>query len=270
MKSEAEKGVFTDAHVHMGYYPRFGRADLVYYSPRKVLRVLNLCGVRDFIVSSTCAQIKEIGIDAIVREAQEMKRLAGRRAHLFFWLSGHLFDKDPAISWMHDDLFEGVKLHERETPWFGCRRKDLRKILDRVAERRLPVQLHTGDDDGCRPEELARLAREYPPVRFDFAHCRLPGQSAAVLAECPNVYVDTAYYESDFNELRRYDWRGRLLYGSDLPVWQAHRDISLARWYRKNLMGFHEVFSRGEKAFQEFLKESARSGDETRKCAETA
>ncbi len=245
--------MITDAHVHMGYYPRIGRADLEYYSPRRVLGVLNRCGVHEFIVSSTCAQIAEIGIDAIVREAKEMKRLAGCRAHIFFWLSGHLFDQDPDMSWMNDDLFEGVKFHEMETPWFSRRRSELHGILDCIAERGLPVQFHTGDDNGCRPAELTRLAKDYPSVRFDFAHCRLPAQSVTAIAECPNVYVDTAYFGEDFSELRDYDWRGRLMFGSDLPVWQAHHEVVLTPFYRKMMGGFQRIFPQDNGAFHEFL-----------------
>lgn len=246
--------MITDAHVHMGYYPRVGQEDLKYYSPRRVLNVLNRCGVQEFIVSSTCAQIPEIGIDVIVREAQEMKRLAGYRAHIFFWLSAHLFAQDPKMSWLEDSLFEGVKFHEKETPWFSQRKSELRKILDRIAERKLPVQFHTGDDNGCRPLELAQLAKDYSSVRFDFAHCRLPKQSAAVLVECPNVYVDTAFFESDFQELQDFDWRGRLMYGSDLPVWQAYRDVALTLFYRKNLTRFYQTFPQNDGTFHEFLK----------------
>lgn len=246
--------VITDAHVHMGYYPRVDHEGLKYYSPRRVLGILNRCGVQEFIVSSTCSQIREFGIDTIVREAQEMKRLAGRRAHIFFWLSGHLFEQDPNMTWMNDGIFEGIKFHEKETPWFSCRQKELRKILDYVAERELPVQFHTGDDNGCRPVELIQLAKDYPSIHFDFAHCRHPEQSATAIAECPNVYVDTAYFENDFSKLQSYDWRKRLMYGSDLPVWQAHCDLALTPFYRKNLTDFYQTFSHNSNAFHNFLK----------------
>lgn len=246
--------MLTDAHVHMGYFPRFCRKELEYYSPRRIIGVLNRCGVEEFIVSSTCAQIGEIGIDAIIREAKEMKRLAGDCAHIFFWLSWHLFQEDASLSWLDYGIFEGVKFHEKETPWFACRQMELRRILDKISERGLPVQFHTGDDDGCRPSELVQLARDYPTVRFDLAHCRLPGQSAAAVAECPNVYVDTGFHDADFSTLRTFDWKGRLLYGSDLPVWQAYRDVALTAFYRKNLHGFHQAFPEESGAFHEFLK----------------
>lgn len=246
--------MITDAHVHMGYYPRIGCEDLEYYSPRKVLGVLNRCGVREFIVSSTCAQVDEIGIEAIICEAHEMKRLAGNRAHIFFWLSGHLFDEDPALSWLGSGLFEGIKFHEKETPWFSQREIELRQILDRAARQGLHVQFHTGDDNGCRPVELIRLAKDYPTIHFDFAHCRIPEQSARAIAECPNVYVDTAYHETDFSELRNYDWQDRLMYGSDLPVWQSHQDVKLTSYYRKNVLGYYQTFNDGGQVFHDFLK----------------
>jgi hypothetical protein len=44
--------------------------------------------------------MEEIGIADIVREAREMKRLAGNRAHVFFWLSGYLYDEDSAMKWI--------------------------------------------------------------------------------------------------------------------------------------------------------------------------
>ena len=73
-----------DAHVHVGYYSRKGREEPFYYSPRRVVGVLNRCGVDEFIVWSTCAQVEGIGIKEIVREAKEMKRLAGCRVSGFY------------------------------------------------------------------------------------------------------------------------------------------------------------------------------------------
>jgi len=66
-------------------------------SPRRVLGVLDRCGVEEFIVSSTCAQVEGIRIADLNREAREMKRLAGRRAHVFLWVSGQVLDEDPQL-----------------------------------------------------------------------------------------------------------------------------------------------------------------------------
>lgn len=245
-----------DAHVHVGYYSRRGREEPFYYSPRRVVGVLNRCGVDEFVVSSTCAQVEGIGIVDIVREAREVKRLAGRRAHVFFWLSGRLYDEDPKMRWLDTWLFDGIKLHEGETQWMLMRRKDLRRILTVADERGLPVMFHAGPVDGCRPSELARLAREFPAIRFNLAHCRPMDEMAKVVADCPNVWTDTAYMSMDeFPKLNDHDWHGRLMFGTDLPVWQANEDCGLTKRYREYMQAFRVAgFEKGAaKAFRDFL-----------------
>ena len=228
-----------DAHVHVGYYSRQGREEPFYYSPRRVVGVLDRCGVDEFIVSSTCAQVEGIGIAGIMREAREVKRLAGRRAHVFFWLSGRLYDEDTEMRWLGSGLFDGFKFHEGETPWMQRRQKDLRRILSVADERGLPVMFHSDQGEWSRPLKLAKLAREFPSIRFNFAHCRPMDEMAKVMADCPNVWTDTAYMALDeFPKLSDYDWHGRLMFGTDLPVWQAHEDCSLTRRYRAYAKAF--------------------------------
>lgn len=224
--------MICDAHVHVGYYSRKGLREPQYYSPRRVIGVLNRHNVDDFVVSSTCAQVQEIGTKAMLREAREVKRLVGGRAHMFFWISGHLYDEDPKMKWLDFSMFEGIKLHEDETPWMKNRRDDLYKILLMAKARGLPVMFHAGLNEGCKPMELAEVAKEFSTLRFNFAHCRPMEEMARVVAECPNVWTDTAYMSlENIPKLREYDWRGRLMFGTDVPVWQAHEKTSLDKMY---------------------------------------
>ncbi len=256
--------MLCDAHVHMGYYSRKGRREPFYYSPRRILGVLDRCGIGKFIVSSTCAQIAGIGVDAIVREAREMKRIAGSRAQIFFWLSGHLYDEDPGLSWIGNGLFAGIKFHEIETPWMERRSGELRRVLSVAAERNLPVMFHSGPNLGCRPLELAKIACAYPSVRFNFAHCRPMDEMAKVVADCPNVWTDTAYMAlGDFQKLRDYDWHGRLMFGSDLPTWQTCGTVGLTAQYRAYVMALREtgLIGAAADAFAGFLIEGRQHGD---------
>ena len=251
--------MICDAHVHMGYYSRKGQEEPFYYSPRRITGVLNRCGVDEFIVSSTCSQIAEIGIDDMVREAREMKRLEGRQAHVFFWLSGHLYDEDRTMGWLESGLFEGIKLHEEETPWMLSRQTDLRNILSKARERDLPVMFHSGENGGCRPSELAKIAGQYPTVRFNLAHCRPMDEMAKVMADCPNVWTDTAYMAFDeFPKLSDHDWHGRLMFGTDLPVWQAYEECSLTKRYREYVEAFGSagLGQMAEQAFRSFLTQN--------------
>ena len=248
--------MLSDAHVHMGYYSRKGWCEPFYYSPRRVFGVLNWCGVDEFVISSTCAQVEGIGIDAVMREAREMKRIAGTRAHIFFWLSGHLYDEDPKMGWLKSGLFEGFKFHEGETPWMQRRQRDLEKILAVAEERDLSVMFHAGPNDWSCPLKLAKIAQKHPAIRFNFAHCRPMDEMAKVISDCPNVWTDTAYMPlEDFPKLCDYDWHGRLMFGTDLPVWQAHNLNGLTGQYRAyvqalNLSGLSEA---SYAAFREYL-----------------
>jgi predicted TIM-barrel fold metal-dependent hydrolase len=101
------------------------------------------------------------------------------------------------------------------------------------------VQFHSGPNEFCSPRVLAKFAQEFPSVRFDFAHCCPMDEMAAVVAACPNVWTDTAFMDAaDLRELPRYDWHGRLMFGSDLPVWQAHEDAPLTKRLRSRLAAF--------------------------------
>lgn len=246
-----------DCHVHMGYYARAGHDEPFYYSPRRIVGVLNRCGVDEFIVSSTCAQVEGIRIKDIVHEAREMKRLVGGRAHIFFWLSGRLYDEDPTMAWFQTGLFEGIKLHECETPWSQKRRRDLEKILSFAEIHGLPVMFHAGPTGWCRPPKLADVARKHPTIRFNFAHCRPMKGMAKVIAECPNVWTDTAYMHfAEFPMLRNCDWHGRLMFGTDLPVWQAQENIRLTGRYLNcmRLFGATGLSSSASQAFRNYIR----------------
>ena len=115
----------------------------------------------------------------------------------------------------------------------------MRKILFVADVRGLPVMFHAGLVVGCRPLKLAKFAHEFPTLRFNFAHCRPMDEMAKVIADYPNVWTDTAYMAFDeFPRLRGYDWHGRLMFGTDLPVWQSHDDVGLTKRYREYVCAF--------------------------------
>ena len=45
----------------------------------------------------------------------------------------------------------------------------------------------------------------------------------------------------EFPMLSDYDWRGRLMFGTDLPVWQAHEDTGLTARYRAYVRTFRAM-----------------------------
>ena len=163
------------------------------------------------------------------------------------------------MEWLNTDLFEGIKVHVGETPWMKERIKDLWEILSVAAERGLPVMFHVGLNEGSRPKELAEIACSFTSVNFNFAHCRPMDEMAKVMADCPNVWTDTAYMPYEFfPKLLDYDWHGRLMFGTDIPVWLAYERCSLSGQYRVYVQAFSAIRSAmaSSNAFHDYLKPS--------------
>lgn len=225
-----------DAHVHMGYFPRWGREEPFYYSPQRIFGALTRAGVDEFIVSSTNA-VWDVKGTSMHAEAREMKRLAGGRAHIFFWVSMRYLEHDPDLSKLPEGLYEGVKLHGGESPWLQ-KPALLERVLCIARERAFPLQIHTGSNDNGFSNAIGEYlpyCRRFPEVATDFAHGVPYADVPAAMAELPRAYVDTAFVapqtvaawlESGVDERR-------ILFGSDLPAPQRYDNIGLSAYVRR-------------------------------------
>lgn len=245
----------TDAHIHMGYYTRHGYEYPFYYSPKRVIGLMDRCEIDEFIVSTTNAQIDCISIHNILREAEEMNRVANSRAHQFLWLSGRIYDSGQVPKLLDSGLYEGVKLHELETPWCQERTGDLVRILEQVEERGMKVQFHCSSMNGSRPSDLKFLAKRFVDIKFDFAHCRFKDNLIDVMEECENVYTDTGMFE-DYAaiEMCSESIRSRIMYGSDFPAYHIFNGDGFTEEYRRRVRAVKEVCKNMDSAFFEFLK----------------
>lgn len=258
-----------DAHVHVGQYYRTKqgagseRMDF-YYEPRVVADVLKRFGVDEFIFSSISCQ-RHVALDEIEREARETQAVFGAGAHPFFWVTGELYDADRDFAVLDNGLFEGVKIHELETPWVKKRPNDLERILSVLEERDVPVQFHSGADEGCYPHELLPFAKRHPKLRIDFAHCRPCKEMIECLKECPNLFTDTAFMLPEhYSELVAAGVETQVMFGTDLPIqggfygWK-YDDVekSLEHFYREDLSaaraaGYSEAVMGGN--FKRYLR----------------
>lgn len=220
----------------MGYFPRLGRAEPYYYSPRRIFGALTRAGVDEFIVSSTNAIWDDEGT-SMHAEAREMKRLAGQRAHIFFWLSMRYLARDPDLVRLPEGLYEGVKIHGGESAWLH-HPEQLLRVLNLAQERGFPVQIHTGmNDNGVSNSigEYLPYCRRFPELSIDLAHGMPHEDVPAVLAELPHVYVDTAFVSAQTVN----SWldagvdERRIMFGSDLPAPQRHEKTSLTAYVRR-------------------------------------
>ena len=59
----------------------------------------------------------------------------------------------------------------------------------------------------------------------------------------------------EFPKLHDYAWHGRLMFGTDLPVWQAHENCGLTERYREYVRAFRATGLEAESdgAFRRFV-----------------
>jgi predicted TIM-barrel fold metal-dependent hydrolase len=175
-------------------------------------------GVSQFIFSSISCQ-KRVPTSVVEDEAFEMVSAFGPGAHPFFWVTKEYYEKDPNLKVLNSGIWEGVKIHELETPWVKKYPRSLNRILSLLEERDMPVQFHTGEDDGCYPREVLPFVEKHPRLRVDFAHCRPYKETVECLRRCPNLFTDTAFMPVEFyTDLIAAGVEDRVLFGTDFPI----------------------------------------------------
>lgn len=128
----------------------------------------------------------------------------------------------------------GFKLHPRSDA-FDMPHPVVDRIVALAHEHRAPVLFHAGRGFPGLGVEVAALARRYPGARLILAHAGISdlGHLAAVVAEAPNIFFDTAWWQvSDMLMLFASVPPCRILYASDMPYGGARystlRDLRCA------------------------------------------
>jgi len=128
----------------------------------------------------------------------------------------------------------GIKLHPRSDS-FDLPHPIVERVVALAHEHRAPVLFHAGRGFPGLGEEVAHLAARYPGVRMILAHAGISdlGHLAGVVAEAPNIFFDTSWWQvSDMLLLFTSVPPGRILYASDMPYgcarYSAVRDLRCA------------------------------------------
>ena len=230
--------MICDAHAHVGMP---GNGDIPpEASPRFVANLLKTCGVGAFIFSSLDAQMG-VPFEVVKRSAMETREAFGAGAHAFLWLTGRYYDADPNLKVLDSGIWKGVKLHERETPWVKERQKDFERILCLLEERAIPLQIHGGEDAGCRPCDLLPFFLEHPGLRADISHCRPLDDAIWALKECPWLFADTAFMPPEnYASLVAAGVAERVMFGTDFPAHLSFYEGTAEELYRNDLEGARE------------------------------
>ena len=213
-----------DAHVHVG---RFGKR---YFDPEEIGRFLLRQGVAGCVASATVAAVGKH--DEAVRDLECLMAVADLTVWPLLWVTPGLLARHPDLAGPLRRLpYRGLKIHPRANPWSDVMLKRAFRIAE---ERDIGILLHTDDDFPA--EQYRGLLLGHPNAKAVLAHGRPIGQAMAVLRDCPNAFVDTAFMPIALvRMLVKQGFGTRILYGSDTPIDCCYFSGPSARRYHRRL-----------------------------------
>jgi predicted TIM-barrel fold metal-dependent hydrolase len=197
-----------DAHMHIGEFPFF-----------------NVSLDRDGLA----ALMEETGLTeccVFAPDNREVQRTVEsiEGAHALVWANPRVPGNiDEAIQMLDEPAFIGVKLHPLLDSYHP-NDPALHPLMEVVAERRLPVLVHTGHPIFTLPWSVEELAVTFPDANIIFGHMgggNIVYINASIDIACrrPNVYLETSGMPMHTKIAEAIERVGptRVLYGSDAP-----------------------------------------------------
>ena len=179
------------------------------------------------------------GIDyaGVNAEMKEVRRLFGKGAHPFLWVTRRYLDSLPRVASLVCGFYEGIKLHGMDgSRWITENDLQLEEVLMFAERHDKPVMIHTGCNEDARPINYLPFILKHPRLRFDLAHGRPLDETEVCMDATSNVFVDVSCMDIDtVLKLVESGWADRLLWGTDFPVLAAVRGESLTNTMRSSV-----------------------------------
>ncbi len=138
---------------------------------------------------------------------------------------------DQAADWLCGPRAKGVKLHPLLHSFHPSSRA-LDPLMELLAERGLPVLIHTGHPPVSEPLQVGDLVRRHPDVNVILGHAGhgnayYVSDAISLAEQHPSVWLETSGMPM-FTKIKEMERRcpGRTLFGSDVPfhTWRGERD----------------------------------------------
>lgn len=230
--------MLLDAHVHIGQYKT------TYHTPPAILRVLAAAGITHCIYSSTSSVITDDA--ALLRdERASMHDLSNGCAYPLLWVTHSMLSGSPDLSRYLDERVVGLKIHGVSERWPPTGRH-LRHLFAIARERQLGIMVHTGENLMCTANDFLPICKAFPEVPLLLAHGRPQSQISSALAQCQNLYVDTAFMpHAQLRELLQQGFASRILFGTDTPIPRFYLHSSLPRHLRSRIRQSRRLAANG-------------------------
>lgn len=204
--------MIIDNHVHVGWFLDG------YHSSKEMYDATISAEISEFAVSSTstCAEQYKL----VVREMRELQRLCGEKVHPILWLTPRMMKTYGIRYMLHSKVkWKGIKMHWLAHPEWGRNERLLQQGLSIVKQLRVPLLLHSGEQECCQPHLYAPICRELSDTTIVIAHGRPIDQTIELLEEFQNVVVDTAFMPTEHVvNLVEKGFEDRIAFGTDTPI----------------------------------------------------
>lgn len=221
--------MIIDSHVH------FGKALNWSFDKKEVIEAMNKYGIDYAIVSNLAAC--EFGhglvkIDDALQKSQialnmetvDFVKEYPDRVKGLFWIKPHLEGYCQEI----ENFIEanrqyicGIKVHPYHSK-MEFTSDNYKGYLMMCSRMRLPVAVHTDSSKLADPENVYRIAKEYPDINFVMVHMGLGTdhlKSMKYMKELPNLYGDTTWVtiEAVMQAIKECG-SGKILFGTDSVI----------------------------------------------------
>lgn len=228
--------MLIDTHIHVGQF------NDLYFAPSAIHELMEQLCVDYYAVSST-TQCEE-NYPKVLWEMEELVRLDGKKVLPIMWITPEALQGNIAWYLESDIRWRMLKIHPflNQTEW-NPKDELFAEVLDISRELRLPLLIHTGNEECCKADIYEQAIRNNPDITFILAHGR-PVESAIHIATIfDNAYVDSAFMP--LGHMKMFVESGlseKLLWGTDMCIPKHfNRDLDMATYYRSKLQAFQDV-----------------------------
>lgn len=208
----------TDHHIHIGQFNE------IFYNPQEILQTLIECGVESCLYSSTSSCIYNIKYQEIEKEIEDtIKQFSADKMQPQLWYIPDYIKQEITIEKAFENLpYTGIKLHPRANFWNLNDKKNLdclHSLFDFADTNKLPILIHTGEDDCEKPNYFEKFFKQYSKAKIILAHCRPAKETIEIFRKYSNIKGDTAFLSSEnYKQIKNAGFAERLLFGTDFPI----------------------------------------------------
>ena len=228
--------MFIDCHIHIGQYYNN------YFAPYTVYQLMEQLGVEYYIASST-TQCEE-NYSKVLDEFRQLIDIAGEKVLPVMWITPEGLKGNIAWYLESDIKWRCLKIHPflHKHIW-NPQGELLKEVIDIARELKVPLLIHTGNEDECQSRIFEDAIAENADVTFILAHGRPYKDASAITKTYDNAYVDSAFMSVDEMKLFIDDRLShKLLWGTDMCIPRHfYPNIDMQQYYIGKINAFRNV-----------------------------